>query len=104
MADVASSAENNGTAINKVADLFVRLGQRGDILAIILMLETRPQRTCERILAISGRAQTASTATLRKIYTRAGKLRAGRLFGSRRRDHAARTRARINEPSLSLES
>jgi hypothetical protein len=41
-ADVASSAENNGTAMNKVAELFVRLGQRGIILAVILMMETRP--------------------------------------------------------------
>ena len=42
MADVTSSAENNGTAMNKVADLFVRLGQRGIIVAAILMMETRP--------------------------------------------------------------
>jgi hypothetical protein len=31
MADVTSSAENKGTAMKKVADLFVRLGQRGII-------------------------------------------------------------------------
>jgi hypothetical protein len=31
MADVASSAENNGTAMNKVADLFVRLERRGNM-------------------------------------------------------------------------
>jgi hypothetical protein len=31
MADVASSAENKGTAMNKVADLFVRLGRRGNM-------------------------------------------------------------------------
>jgi hypothetical protein len=31
MADVTSSAENKGTAMKKVAELFVRLGQRGDI-------------------------------------------------------------------------
>jgi hypothetical protein len=31
MADVASSAENKGTAMNKVADLFVRLGWRGNM-------------------------------------------------------------------------
>jgi hypothetical protein len=43
MADVRSSAENNGTAMNKVADLFVRLGQRGIIWAVILMMKTRPQ-------------------------------------------------------------
>jgi hypothetical protein len=42
MADVTSSAENNGTAMNKVADLFVRLGRRGIIVAAILMMETRP--------------------------------------------------------------
>jgi hypothetical protein len=30
-ADVASSAENNGTAMNKVADLFVSLGRRGNM-------------------------------------------------------------------------
>src|SRR5580692_8850958 len=58
MADVASSAENKGTAMNKVADLFVRLGQCGIILAVISVMETRPRRTCERILAISGRAGT----------------------------------------------
>jgi hypothetical protein len=58
MADVASSAENKGTAMNKVADLFVGLGQRGVIVAVILMMKTRPRRACERILAISGRAGT----------------------------------------------
>jgi hypothetical protein len=42
MADVTSSAENKGTAMNKVADLFVRLGQRGVILATILMMEHAP--------------------------------------------------------------
>jgi hypothetical protein len=42
MADVTSSAENKGTAMNKVADLFVRLGQRGIILAAILMMEHAP--------------------------------------------------------------
>ena len=42
MADVTSSAENKGTAMKKVADLFVRLGQRGIIVAAILMMETRP--------------------------------------------------------------
>jgi hypothetical protein len=57
MADVTSSAENKGTAMKKVADLFVRLGQRGIIVAVIPMIETRPRRTCERILAISGRAK-----------------------------------------------
>jgi hypothetical protein len=31
IADVASSAENNGTAMNKVADLFVSLGRRGNM-------------------------------------------------------------------------
>jgi hypothetical protein len=31
MADVASSAENKGTAMNKVADLLVRLGRRGNM-------------------------------------------------------------------------
>jgi hypothetical protein len=63
MADVTSSAENKGTAMKKVADLFVRLGQRGIIVAVILMMETHPHRTCERILAISGRAKHASAAT-----------------------------------------
>jgi hypothetical protein len=42
MADVTSSAENKGTAMNKVADLFVRLGQCGIILAAILMMEHAP--------------------------------------------------------------
>jgi len=42
MADVTSSAENKGTAMNNVADLFVRLRRRGTILAIVLMMETRP--------------------------------------------------------------
>jgi xylose isomerase len=42
MADVTNSAENKGTAMNKVADLFVRLGQRGVILAGILMMEHAP--------------------------------------------------------------
>jgi hypothetical protein len=42
MADVTSSAENKGTAMNKVADLFVRLGQCGIILAAILMMEHPP--------------------------------------------------------------
>jgi hypothetical protein len=42
MADVTSSAENKGTAMNKVAVSFVRLGQRGIILPVILMMKTRP--------------------------------------------------------------
>src|SRR5580658_9049696 len=67
------------------------------------MLATHPRGTCERILAISGRIEPASAATIRKIYTRAGELRAGRQFGSRRRNHAARAGARIFKPSLGLE-
>jgi hypothetical protein len=31
IADVASSAENNGTAMNKVADLFIKLEWRGNM-------------------------------------------------------------------------
>jgi hypothetical protein len=31
IADVASNAENKGAAMNKVADLFVRLGRRGNM-------------------------------------------------------------------------
>jgi hypothetical protein len=58
MADVTSSAENNGTAMNKVADLFVMLGQRGSIFGGYLD-ETRPRQSYERILAISGRAKPA---------------------------------------------
>jgi hypothetical protein len=34
MADVTNSAENKGTAMKKIADLFVRLGQRGIIFAV----------------------------------------------------------------------
>jgi hypothetical protein len=42
MADVASSAENKGTAMNKVAVSFVRLGQRGIIVAGILIWKHAP--------------------------------------------------------------
>jgi hypothetical protein len=42
IADVTSSAENNGTTMNKVADIFVRLERRGSIVAVIPMMETRP--------------------------------------------------------------
>jgi hypothetical protein len=73
MADVTSSAENKGTAMNKVADLFVRLGQRGIILAAILMMETRPWRRCERILAISSRAKPALPQRHTKILRELGR-------------------------------
>jgi hypothetical protein len=63
MADVTSSTENKVTAMNKVADVFVMVGRRGSIVAVIPMIEIRSGRTCERILAISGRAETASAAT-----------------------------------------
>jgi hypothetical protein len=44
IAVVTSSAENNGTAINKVADLLVRpfVGQRRNIAAGIPLTEARP--------------------------------------------------------------
>jgi hypothetical protein len=35
MADVTSSTENKVTAMNKVADVFVRVGRRGSIVAVI---------------------------------------------------------------------
>jgi hypothetical protein len=61
IADVASSAENNGTAMKKVADRlvrlgrFVRFGQRKDISAVILSMKARPRPTWTRILTTSGR-------------------------------------------------
>jgi hypothetical protein len=64
IADVASSAENNGTAMKKVADRLVRrfvrrfvgLGQRKNISAVILSMKAHPQPTTwTRILTTSGR-------------------------------------------------
>jgi hypothetical protein len=94
MADVASSAENKGTAMNKVADLFVRLGRRGIIVAVIPMMETRPRRTCERILAISGRAKPALAATTREILRELGH--------NARIGYSARTDAIMSRASANL--
>jgi hypothetical protein len=96
MADVTSSAENRGTAMNKVADLFVRLGQRGIILAAILMMEYAPSEpTKEFWQDQAAQILLASAAMTREILTRAGAQRADRLFGSHGRDHVARTSANL---------
>jgi hypothetical protein len=58
IAVVTSRPKNNGTAINKVADFFVRLGQRRNIAAVIPLTKTRPERLWATILTNIGPRNT----------------------------------------------
>jgi hypothetical protein len=66
IAVVTRSAENNGTAINKVADLFVRLGQRRTIVAVILLTKTRPERRLWATILTNVRPRNACMADHRR--------------------------------------